>query len=156
MRLTQTHALLGLIGVAAAGVLVAAASGGFADSAPDSTGLAPQGPAAERISYRLVDRPPVLEPPASAIAAPERAPAPVEQEEWRFPALPQVKAALPRDATDTIQRPAAVMAPGEQQAAWAARDKLANAFRAGDGAAVSPVLTRLHEGPPPDKTGPNR
>lgn len=79
-----------------------------------------------------------------------------EQGEWRFPALPEVKAALPPAANDSLQRPAPVLAPGEQQAAWAARDQLANAARANGAVATSPVLTRLHEGPPPDKAAASR
>ena len=158
MRVTDAT-LLGLIGLAAAGVLVATASGLFADPPPDVTGAARQRPGKERTAPPLVDPAPVAQTPLTEAAAtsPVRAQAgPTEQGEWRFPALPDVKAALPREAVDNLQRPAAVVAPGEQQAAWAARDKLANAGRARDRPAASPLLTRPHEGPSPDKTGADR
>ncbi|MBC7471631.1 MAG: hypothetical protein H7322_20115 [Ramlibacter sp.] len=159
MRVTDA-ALLGLLGLAATGVLVATASGLFADPPPDLGATARQVPQAERVSRRLVDPSPVVGAPAPAgAAAPSPAPAlaaPAAKGEWTFPPAADVKSSQPPDPQASLQRPTPVLAPGEQQAAWAARDQLANAARAKDRRAVSPSLTRPHEGPAPDKAGADR
>jgi hypothetical protein len=148
MRVTD-WTLLGLIGLGAAGVLVATASGLFADPPPDVGATAVPRPAVvEQAVPRLVEPAPVARTAPAPVTAPApdpaRAQAPAQQ--------PEVKLAVPREAQEAdIQRPAPVLSPGEQQAAWAARDQLANAARPGNASPPSPLLTRQHEGPAPDK-----
>jgi hypothetical protein len=157
MRVTD-WTLLGLIGLGAAGVLVATASGLFADPPPNGGATAVPRPAVvEQAVPRLVEPAPVTSTAPARVTAPTPDPArtqapPQQQGEWRFPQQPEVKLAVPREPQEAdIQRPAPVLSPGEQQAAWAARDQLANAARAGNASPPSPLLTRQHEGPAPDK-----
>lgn len=157
MRVTD-WTLLGLTGLGSAAVLVAAANGLFADPLPELAVPSRRQADVQRTASRPADPPPVAQapPPAVSVASPVRAQAALaEQGEWRFPPLAEAKAARPPAGSDDLQRPAPVLAPGEQQAAWAARDKLANAG-AMDRPAASPVLTRVHNGPSPDKAGTER
>lgn len=156
MRVTD-WTLLGLIGLGAAGVLVATASGLFADPPPDAGVTARPRPVVERAAPRMVEPAPMARTAPAPVTAPApdpaRAQAPAQQQgEWRFPQQPDVKLAVPREPQEAdIQRPAPVLSPGEQQAAWAARDQLANAAAARNASAPSALLTRLHEGPAADK-----
>lgn len=157
MRVTD-WTLIGLVGVGSAAVLVATANGLFADPLPELAVPSRRQADVERPAPRPADPPPVAQapPPAVRVASPVRAQAALaEQGEWRFPPLAEVKAARPPAGSDDLQRPAPVLAPGEQQAAWAARDKLANAG-AMDRPPASPLLTRLHQGPSPEKAGAER
>lgn len=143
MRVTD-GALLGLVGVTAAGVLIATASGLFADPPPAFAAPTRQAPDVERAAAAV----------SVASAVPVQPPA-AQQSDWVFPAQPDAKAARAPAGSDDLPRPAPVLAPGEQQAAWAARDKLANAASR-DRPAVSPLLTRLHDGPAPGKAAAER
>ena len=159
MRVSDAS-LLGVMGLAAAAVLVATAGGLFADpplADPRASAWQPaQAPATALVAAPAAATAPQ---PVAGVPVPEpllRAapPAPV-QREWLAPEHAELKAARPPADTADLPLPAPVFTPGEQQAAWAARDKLANAGRAARPAAPA-VLTRPHEGPAPDKTAADR
>jgi hypothetical protein len=154
MRVTDA-ALFGLTGAVATAVLVGTAAGLFADPPPDVV-PPPRPPAAMEPAPPPVPAPQLAQalPPAPPAAAERAAPtpaAPPAPGEWRVPDHADVKAVRPPADSGELPVLARVLTPGEQQAAWAARDKLANESRALHGGPPPLALTRLHDGPPPDK-----